>query len=68
MEDHEKDAIRDAGREHLLPGAALPIDEYEYLEDSAEGRWGRKWSDVCPACKGYDQEHTLDENCLVDAQ
>lgn len=24
-----------------------------------------KWSNLCVACKGYPQEHTRDEHCLV---
>ena len=24
-----------------------------------------KWSNLCPACKGYPQEHTKDEHCFI---
>ena len=24
-----------------------------------------KWSNLCVACKGYEQEHTRDEHCFL---
>ena len=28
-------------------------------------KWDHPWSSLCVACKGYPQEHTRDEHCLV---
>jgi len=44
------------------------LESYDRLAEQGPSEREINWSDLCPACKGFAQEHRYDETCALDPE